>query len=201
MPMRLLSLMFLTALLAASQTVAAQTLDDAIRSLDRKEYEKARVMLEKLATAGITEAEFRLAEIYVRPLGVPRNIERGMTLYESAGRKGHPEALYVLATELIKGELIAPDKKRAMGLLSTSAKLKYAAAQHALCMELSSDGSKFYDAEESYAWCQASSGKKHKQADESAKRGKDTLAKIQAGKGAAAVNAAKARAARYAKEY
>ena len=199
--MRLLPLLFLAALLAASQTVAAQTLDDAIRSLDRKEYEKARVMLEKLATAGVTEAEFRLAEMYVRPLGVPRNTQRAMTLYETAARKGHPEALYVLATELIKGELIAADKKRAMGLLSTSAKLKYAGAQHALCMELSTEESKFYDADEAYAWCQASSSKKHKQADESARRGKDTLAKIQARKGAQAVNAAMARAARYTKTY
>ena len=158
-------------------------------------------MLEKLATAGIAEAEFRLAEMYVRPLGVPRNTQRAMTLYETAAMKGHPEALYVLATELIKGELIAADKKRAMGLLSTSAKLKFAGAQHALCMELSSEGSKFYDVEEAYAWCQASSSKKHKQADESAKRGKDTLAKIQAKQGAQAVQIATARAARYAKEY
>ena len=45
-------------------------------------------MLEKLATAGIAEAEFRLAEMYVRPLGVPRNTQRAMTLYESAAKRG-----------------------------------------------------------------------------------------------------------------
>ena len=201
MPMRPLLFVCLTTLLAASQPVVAQTLDEAVRSLDRKEYEKARFILEKLAQAGNTEAEFRLAEMYVRPIGIPQNAQRGMALYESAAQKGHPEALFALATELEKGALISPDKKRAMGLMSTSAKLKFLAAQHAMCMELSTDGSKFYDAEEAYAWCQVSAGKKHKQADESAKRGKDTLAKIQAKGGAEAVNAAKARAARYAKSY
>jgi TPR repeat protein len=197
----LLRLTFLFALLCAGQPVAAQTVGDAVRSLERKEFEKARVMLEKLAMAGNTEAEFRLAEMYVQPIGIPRNTQRAMTLYESAGKKGHPEALYLLATELIKGELIAPDKKRAMGLLSTSAKLKNAGAQHALCMELSTDGSKFYDAEEAYAWCGASAGKKHNQADDSAKRAKDTLAKIEAKRGAEGVQFAKARAIRYAKDY
>jgi TPR repeat protein len=199
--MRLLLSMFLAAALAASQPVAAQSLDEAVRSLDRKEYEKARFILEKLATAGNTEAEFRLAEMYVRPIGIPQNAQRGMALYESAARKGHPEALFILATELVKGTLISPDKNRAIGLFSTSAKLKFAGAQHAMCMELSTDGSKFYDAEEAYAWCQVSSSKKHAQADESAKRGKDTLAKIQAKLGVEGVNAAKARAARYTKDY
>jgi TPR repeat protein len=200
--MRLLLLIFLTALFAAGQPVAAQTLDDAIRSLDRKEYEKARTILEKLATAGNTEAEFRLAEMYVRPIGIPQNAQRGMTLYQSAAQKGHPEALFVLATELVKGALISPDKNRAMGLFRTSAKLKFAGAQHVMCMELSTDGSNYYDAEEAYAWCQASSSKKHKQADESTRRGKEVLAKIQQAKsGAEAANAAKARAAQYTKEY
>jgi TPR repeat protein len=199
--MRLPLFIFLTALLAASQPAAAQTLDEAVRSLDRKEYEKARFILEKLATAGNTEAEFRLAEMYVRPIGIPQNAQRGMTLYESAAKKGHPEALFILATELVKGALISPDKNRAIGLFSTSAKLKYAGAQHVMCMELSTDGSKYYDAEEAYAWCQVSSSKKHTQADESARRGKDLLAKIQIKRGAEGVNAAKARAARYTKEY
>jgi TPR repeat protein len=199
--MRLLLSTVLTALLAASLPVAAQTMDEAIRSLDRKEYEKARFILEKLATAGNTEAEFRLAEMYVRPIGIPQNAQRGMALYESAAQKGHPEALFALATELEKGVLVSPDKKRAVALFRTSAKLKYPGAQHAMCMELSVEESKFYDAEEAYAWCQASSSKKHKQADESLRRGKDTLAKIQAKKGAEAVLAAKARAAAYTKSY
>ncbi len=199
--MRPLLFICLTALLAASQPVAAQTLQEAIQSLDRKEYEKARSILEKLATAGNTEAEFRLAEMYVRPIGIARNPQRGLALYELAAKKGHPEAQYALATELIKGALIAPDRKRALGMMRTSAKLKFPGAQHALCVELSMEESRFYDAEEAYAWCQASSSKKHKQADESARRGKDTLARIQARKGADAVQAARERAAQFTKAY
>jgi TPR repeat protein len=199
--MRPLLLIVLAALLAAGRLAGAQTLDDARLSLEKKVYEKARLILEKLAAQGNTEAEVRLAEMYVRPIGIPRNTTRGMMLYETASKKGNPEALFVLATELATGGLIIPDKKRAVSLLSTSAKLKYADAQFALCTELSAEESKYYDAVEAYAWCETLSKKKHQQASAAARRAKETMAKIKAKQGAEGVQAAEFRAIKYTKAY
>lgn len=192
--MRLLPLTLLACLFAVSRLVAAQTLDEAAQALDKKECEKARVILEKLAMKNVAEAEFRLTEMYVRPIGIPRNTVRGLALYESAANKSHPEAQFVFAGELIKGELMPPDKPRAMGLLSTAAKLKNPRAQHALCVEKSTEDGKFYDAEDAYAWFEAAAGKKHKDAGDAGKRAKDRLKKIESAKG-------KARAAQYVKAY
>lgn len=199
--MRALALILSACLFALGGVAAAQTLDDAKQALEKKDYEKARVILEKLAMKNDAEAEFRLAEMYVRPIGIPRNTVRGFALYESAAIKSHPEALYVLATELIKGTLVPADRNRAMGLLSTAAKLKNPRAQHALCVEKSTEGGKFYDAEDAYAWCEVAASKKHKDAGDAGKRAKDTLKKIESAKGKPGVDAAKARAAQYAKAY
>lgn len=181
--MRPLRWMVLAALVGASPLAGAQTLEDARRSIDRKEHEKARDILEKLSAQGITEAEAALAEMYIRPIGIPRNTQRGIALYESAARKNHTESMFFLANELAKGGLVAQDRKRSMGLMRTAAKLKHAGAQFSMCVELGTEGGGFYDAVEAYAWCETCSKKKHKQADDAARRGKDTLAKIQAKQG------------------
>jgi TPR repeat protein len=199
--MRALTLICLAFVLGASRLAGAQTLDEANRYYERRDYGKAREILEKLSAQGITEAEFKLAGMYVDAVGIPRNTQRGLALYESAGRKGHSGALFFLATELANGVLMPPDKKRSVALLRTAAKLKHAGAQVALCMELSSDFSKYYDAVEGYAWCETASKKSHKLAGDAVRRAKDTLEKIQSRQGAAGVLQAKAGAARYAKEY
>jgi TPR repeat protein len=199
--MRPLIFIFLAFLLGASRFAGAQTLGDANRLYERGQYEKARVILEKLTAEGNAEAEFRLANMYVNAVGIPRNTQRGIALYESAARKGYPAALYFLATELAKGELMPPDKKRSVALLRTAAKLKHAGAQVALCMELSDEFSKYYDALEAYAWCEVAAKKGHKQSREAARQAKDTLLKIDAKLGTAAVQQAKSRAAGYATAY
>jgi len=199
--MRAVTLICLAFVLGASRFAGAQTLDEAIRYYEKADYGKAREILEKLSTQGVTEAEFRLANMYVDAVGVPRNTQRAIQLYESAGRKGHPGALFFLATELASGVLMPPDKQRSVALLRTAAKLKSVPAQIALCMELSSDFSKQYDASEGYAWCETASKKSHKLAGDAIRRAKDTLEKIQSRKGAAGVLEAKARAARYAQMY
>ncbi|MFY9316508.1 MAG: hypothetical protein WAO95_13235 [Burkholderiales bacterium] len=199
--MRLHSLILSACLFAFDGVAAAQTLDEAKQALEKKEYEKARVILEKLVMKNDAEAELRLAEMYASPIGIPQNLQRGVALYESASNRTHAEAKFVFANELIKGTLVAPDKDRAMGLMSTSAKMKYASAQYAMCVEMSTEGSKFYNAEEAYAWCEVAAGKKHRDAGDAGKRAKDTLKRIESAKGKAGADAAKARAAQYAKSY
>ena len=199
-PMGPLRAICVTALLAAGPA-NAQSMDDAVRLLAKKDYERATPILEKLSAEGNAEAQNQLAAMYVGAIGVPRNTVKGIGLYESASSKGHPEAQFVLATELFKGQLINPDKKRGVSLLFASAKQKYAYAQFALCVELSTDESQYYDAIEAYAWCETSSKKDHRHADRAVRRGTETLGKILARQGANAVQLAKTRAIAYAKEY
>jgi hypothetical protein len=71
--MRTLLLICLALLLGASPLAGAQTMDDANRHYEKKEYEQARAALEKLSMAGVTEAEFKLAGMYVDAIGIPRN--------------------------------------------------------------------------------------------------------------------------------
>ena len=174
---------------------------DADRALGNREYERARAMLESLARQGYTDAEFKLAGMYVDAVGIPRNLDRGMNLYKSAARKGHAGAMFFLATELNRGVLLKTDKKRALALLRTSSKLKNPAAQYALCEELSRETGDAYDPAEAYAWCVTSTNRSHKNAGEAARLGKSILAKLQESKGAEAVQEARNRAANYTKAY
>jgi len=201
MPMRPMLGIFLGALLSASTLAGAQSLEDATRAFDKKEYEKARAMLEQLTTQGNPEAEFKLAGMYVDGIGIPRNPQRGIALYESAARKGNAAAQFFLAMELAEGKLMKEDKKRSVALLRTSAKLKHGGAQVALCMELGSESSKYYDAVEAYAWCEASSNKGHRRSGDAGRKAKSLLKEIQEKSGAQGVQAARIRAEQVKKAY
>ena len=199
--MRLPRWIGLTFLLAASCVAGAQTMDDAVQAFEKKDYEKARVILEKLAAKGDSEAQASLAEMYLRPIGIPRDPKRGIELLEAAAKNGHAEAQFILGTELFKGVLMAPDKNRGLSLLLASARQKYAYAQYGLCVELSTDESQFYDAVQAYAWCRTSATKNHKLAERAGQRGNETLGKILVKQGMDAVQAAKIRAASYERQY
>ena len=179
----------------------AQSIDDAIKLLVMRDYEKARPILEKLSVEGNAEAQNQLAAIYMGGFGTPQDTTKAIALYESASSKGHPEAQFVLATKLFEGKLLIPDKDRAVSLLLASSKQKYAYAQFALCVELSTDQSQYYNAIEAYAWCETSSKKNHKHANRAAQRGIETLGKILVKQGVDAAQLAKTRAIKYANEY
>jgi TPR repeat protein len=200
--MRGLILFTLVILLTGTSNAADRSsMDEAIAHLKNTDYEKAVPILKKLSAEGVTEAQVQLAVLYIGGIGVPRNAEAGMELYVTASGKGNSTTQFVLATELFKGQLIPPDRKRALSLLLSSAKQRYALAQFGLCVEQSIDESEFYDAIEAYAWCVASSKKDHNYSRRAAQRATETLGKILVRQGAESVQVAKTLASKYSIEY
>lgn len=65
--------------------------------LGKKNYEKAVKYIEKTATAGDEESQFRLAELYRLGLGVKQNPEKAIELYTLAAVQGNKDAILRLS--------------------------------------------------------------------------------------------------------
>jgi hypothetical protein len=63
------------------------TLDEAKQFFDRGEFNKAAPIYEKLAAEGDALAQYTLAEMYFRGIGVPRDVRKAAALYEAAAEK------------------------------------------------------------------------------------------------------------------
>ena len=77
--------------------VQAQTLQDAIVAMQRKDYPTAVRLLEPLARAGNAQAQARLGLLYYHGHGVRESDTEALRWFERAARQGLPEAQFQLA--------------------------------------------------------------------------------------------------------
>jgi TPR repeat protein len=81
--------------------------------------------LENLAEDGIVSAQYNLAEIYLQGIGVQRNFENALSLYQKAADKNYVKAIYELSN-------IHEDEKYALLCLQKAVNMCYAKAQYNL---------------------------------------------------------------------
>jgi uncharacterized protein len=83
---------------------------------------RALQLFQKAATAGHTRAQINLGILYMRGLGVPRDLVNARAWLEKAAASGDPQALYTLGRAMDESsEQIAPDPLRAADLYRRAA--------------------------------------------------------------------------------
>ena len=83
---------------------------------------RALDLFQKAAAAGHTRAQINLGILYLRGLGVPRDVVNARAWLEKAAASGDPQALYTLGRAMDEGsEQIAPDPVRAADLYRRAA--------------------------------------------------------------------------------
>ncbi len=83
---------------------------------------RAVELFEKAANAGHVRAQINLGILYMRGLGVPRDLVNARAWLEKAAASGDPQALYTLGRALSEGtEQIPPDPVRAADLFRRAA--------------------------------------------------------------------------------
>jgi hypothetical protein len=76
--------------------VLAGPLEDAVASIDRKDYATALQLLLPLAKKGNAKAQLFVGGLYVEGKGVPRDSNEGMKWYRSAAEQGDAAAQVAL---------------------------------------------------------------------------------------------------------
>ena len=83
---------------------------------------RALELFHRAAAAGHTRAQINLGILYLRGLGVPRDIVNARAWLEKAAASGDPQALYTLGRAMDEGsEQVAPDPMRAADLYRRAA--------------------------------------------------------------------------------
>lgn len=95
---------------------------------ETKDYEHAKVLLERASKFGYERAFYQLARLYYEGLGVEKNMAKAWEYLEKSINKGHAASRYLLANMCINNELqeVLPDKvMRGMSYMELAAKDRY----------------------------------------------------------------------------
>ncbi|MSR13359.1 MAG: sel1 repeat family protein [Gammaproteobacteria bacterium] len=88
---------------------AAVGLEDAEAALRRGDYTSAIPIYRALSDAGDVQATVRLAGLYQKGEGIPRDIARAVALYKQAASQKNTDALYNLGNLYLLGEGVPQD--------------------------------------------------------------------------------------------
>lgn len=75
----------------------------ALERLKEEDYPAATKELSALAQGGLAEAQFRLGQLYLDGMAIPRNLVEGARWIRRAAEAGWPEARYALASLYLAG--------------------------------------------------------------------------------------------------
>lgn len=130
------TLIVLLTLLGPIPGARADTLQDAIAAVQRKDYATALKLIEPLAEAGDPRAQTQLAMLYYHGQGVPESDAQAVVWYDRAARKGYLPAQYQLGNMYAYGHATVPASYDPMHLAAQwyfeAARKGHADAQYAL---------------------------------------------------------------------
>lgn len=87
--------------------------------------ETAASLLQRAADAGSAEAQFRLAQLYEKGKGVPKDAAKALALYQASAAQDYPNALNDLGVLYFNGELGLPqDQAKGLAYFEKAANLR-----------------------------------------------------------------------------
>ena len=132
--------------------IYAQTFDEAVKKFNNKEYVEAYEIFSDLALNNDSNAQYNLALMNYKGLGVNQNKQLAFFWYEKASDNNNLQAINNLAQMYILGEGgVKKDKVKARELYTKAAEAGYAVAQLNLAFLLEESIDK-EDLKESFFW-------------------------------------------------
>ena len=137
--------------LLSSQSVWAN-FDDALLAYHQGHYTRAVSEFKRLAKIGDVSAQYNLAYMYARGLGVNKDYDQAFTWFYAAAQRGDAEAQYHLAGLYEQGLGVVQSYHRAISWYQKSALQGYRPAQISLAGLYSIGLGVKHDAAQSWTW-------------------------------------------------
>lgn len=125
----------LSLFLLLSSPAQAAELEDGFQAVSQGNYEKALRLWLPLAEKDDADAQYNLGILYMKGLGVEKNLKTAFIWYKRASSNGHTDAMFNLGTMYNKGKVIHRSPKDANKWWLKAAELGNAAAQFNIAVE------------------------------------------------------------------
>ncbi len=119
----------LSLILVTSLSAQAAELEDGFQAFSTGNYEQALRLWLPLAEKDNADAQYNLGILYMKGLGVEKNLKTAFIWYKRASANGHTDAMYNLGTMYNKGKVIYRSPKDANKWWLKAAERGNAAAQ------------------------------------------------------------------------
>ena len=116
-----------------TQAATTQTVADGIKAYDKANYPEAKKIWEKLATAGVVDAQVLLGTLYSQGVvGMAANISEALKWFNQAAQSGSAAAQFNLGVMYQKGKGVNQDYQQALKLYQLAANQNMMEAQNNL---------------------------------------------------------------------
>lgn len=138
--------------LAMAACVQAQTLEESVAALHRKDFSAAFAGLSKLAEQGSASAQFYLGEMYRLGRGVPKDEQQAAAWWRKAAEQGNSSAQYKLGMTYYLGRGQPKDEQQGIAWFRKAAELGNADAQHIIGLFYKNGNGVPMDQQQAAAW-------------------------------------------------
>ncbi len=118
-----------------SSVVLSSELEDGFQAFSSGHYEQALRLWLPIAEKDNADAQYNLGILYMKGLGVEKNLKAAFIWYKRASANGHTDAMYNLGTMYNKGKVIYRSPKDANKWWLKAAELGNASAQFNIAVE------------------------------------------------------------------
>jgi len=142
----------LSFIIFSSSTVFASELEDGFQAFTAGNYEQALRLWLPLAEKDDADAQYNLGILYMKGLGVEKNLKTAFIWYKRASANGHTDAMFNLGSMYNKGKVIVRSTKDANRWWLKAAELGNDAAQFNIAVKYAYGGSVRKDVNEALKW-------------------------------------------------
>jgi len=160
MPKRFISLF--TLLYCSLAAVQASELEDGFEAFASGNYEQALRLWLPIAEKDDHKAQYNLGILYMKGLGVEKNLKTAFIWYKRAAANGNTDAMYNLGIMYDQGRVIYRSPKDATKWWKKAAELGNAAAQFNIAVEYAYGRSLGKDVDKAMMWWKKSAQQGHK---------------------------------------
>lgn len=148
----LLLSLFLALAMGAFVQAQAQTLEQSISALERKDFSTALAGFKKLAEQGNASAQFYLGEMYRLGRGVPKDEQQAVAWWRNAAEQGNSDAQQKLGMAYYLGRGVPKNEQQGIAWFLKAAGQGNADAQHIMGLFYKSGEGVPKDREQAIAW-------------------------------------------------
>ena len=151
-------------ILVTSSITQATELEDGFQAFTAGNYEQALRLWLPLAEKDNAGAQYNLGILYMKGLGVEKNLKTAFIWYKRASTNGNTDAMFNLGTMYNKGKVVSRSPKDANKWWLKAAELGNAAAQFNIAVEYAYGKNLEKNVDEAIKWWKKSASQGNKDA-------------------------------------